>query len=74
MSDELDRLEAQILGAFASTPPPDSHGLRGSGEGNEPFLLEAEFRHVPDWRQVGFTFIDRAPVGRLRRAGFLERI
>jgi len=63
VSEELDRLEAQIRGAFETTPPPDSHGLRGSGEGDEPFLLEAEFRHVPDWRRLDVTFIDRAPDG-----------
>jgi hypothetical protein len=63
VSEELDRLEAQICGAFESTPPPDSDALRGSGEGDEPFLLEAEFRHVPDWRRVDVAFIDRAPDG-----------
>lgn len=63
VSDELDGLEAQIRGAFESTPPPDSHGLRGSGEGDEPFLLEAEFRQVPDWRHADVAFIDRAPDG-----------
>ena len=63
MTDELVRLEAQIRAAFESTPRPDSGGLRGSGEGDEPFLLEAEFRHLPDWRQVDAAFIDRAPDG-----------
>jgi uncharacterized protein DUF6714 len=37
--------------------------LRGSNEGDEPWRLEAEFRHVPDWRQVDVSFIDRAPEG-----------
>jgi uncharacterized protein DUF6714 len=61
--DELDRLEAQIRDAFATTPPPAADRLRGSNEGTEPFLLEAEFRHVPDWREVDAAFIDRAPDG-----------
>jgi hypothetical protein len=63
VSDELDRLEAQIRAAFQHTPPPDPGGLRGSDDGDEPFLLEAEFCQVPDWRQVDLAFIDRAPDG-----------
>ena len=63
MSDELDRLEAQIRAAFQDTPPPDPGDLRGSDESDEPLLLEAEFRHVPEWRQVDVAFIDRAPDG-----------
>jgi hypothetical protein len=63
VSDELGRLETQIRAAFEDTPPPDPGDLRGSGEGDEPFLLEAEFRDVPDWRQVEVAFIDRAPDG-----------
>lgn len=63
MSHELDRIETQIRAAFEDTPPPDPGGLRGSDESDEPFLLEAEFRHVPDWRQVDVSFIDRAPDG-----------
>jgi hypothetical protein len=63
MRDSLDRLEAQIREAFEATPAPDPARLRGSGGGEEPLLLEAEFRHVPDWRQVNASFIDRAPNG-----------
>jgi hypothetical protein len=63
VNNELDRLEAEIRAAFERTPPPDPDGLRGSSEGDEPFLLEAEFRKVPDWRQVDVGFLDRAPGG-----------
>jgi hypothetical protein len=63
VSIDRDRLEAEIRTAFEATPPPDPRHLRGSSEGDEPFLLEAEFRHVPDWRQVEIGFIDRAPDG-----------
>jgi hypothetical protein len=63
MSDELDRLARQIREAFEPTPPPAPGRLRRSAEGDEPFLLEAEFRHVPDWRQIDSVFIDRAPDG-----------
>jgi hypothetical protein len=63
VNDELGRLEARIRAAFRDTPPPDPGDLRGSAEGDEPFLLEAEFRHVPDWRQADPGCIDRAPDG-----------
>jgi hypothetical protein len=63
VSNERDRLEADIRAAFEATPPPTPDRLRGSSEGEEPFLLEAEFRHVPDWRETESAFIDRAPDG-----------
>ena len=63
MDDERERLKARVREAFAAAPPPDRSALRGSNEGEEPFLLEAEFRSVPDWRQVEVSFIDRAPDG-----------
>ena len=63
MDDELDRLESQIRDAFDATPAPAADRLRGSNEGAEPFLLEAEFQHVPDWREVEASFIDHAPDG-----------
>lgn len=63
MNEELDRLEAHIRAAFQDTPPPDPGDLRNSAESDEPLLLEAEFRQVPDWRRVDVAFIDRAPDG-----------
>ena len=60
---ELDLLEAKIRAAFADTPPPSPDRLRGSDEGDEPYLLEGEFRHVPDWRTLDAGFLDRAPDG-----------
>ena len=73
MTDELARLEAQIRAAFQDAPPPDPGDLRGSGEGDEPFLLEEECRHVPDWRQVEVAFIDRAPDGFGSALSFFSR-
>jgi hypothetical protein len=73
VSEELDRLKAQIREAFESTPPPDPAGLRGSGEGDEPFLLEAEFRHLPDWRHLDGAFIDRTPDGFGSALSFFSR-
>ncbi|MEZ5289586.1 MAG: DUF6714 family protein [Vicinamibacterales bacterium] len=63
MNDHLDRLEAHIREAFRDTPAPDPADLRSGNEGDEPFLLEAEFRHVPAWQEVDAAFIDRAPDG-----------
>ena len=61
--DYLEALKAQVREAFAETPPPDPCSLRGSSEGDEPFLLEEEFRDVPDWRLVDTFFLDQAPDG-----------
>jgi hypothetical protein len=58
-----DQLKRLIRDAFASTPAPDPRHLRGSDEGDEPFLLEKEFRHVPDWRDLAPSFLDLAPAG-----------
>jgi hypothetical protein len=63
VTTDIEQLEADIRAAFSSTPPPDPGQLRDSSEGDEPFLLEAEFKHVPDWRRLDTAFIDRAPDG-----------
>jgi hypothetical protein len=63
LPDVLDDLRARIRDAFAATPAPDPARLRGSDEGDEPYLLEVEFADVPDWRTLGAAFIDRAPAG-----------
>lgn len=63
MSDARVKLDAQIRAAFEDTPAPDPAGLRTSNEGDEPYLLEQEFHHVPDWRELDVAFIDRAPDG-----------
>jgi ribosomal protein S18 acetylase RimI-like enzyme len=61
--DQRDILKAHVRRAFAATSPPDPGSLRGSGEGEEPFLLEDEFREVPDWRTIDTRFLDQAPDG-----------
>jgi hypothetical protein len=64
-TDKLARetLKAQIRRAFASTPRPDNSRLRGSDMGDEPFLVEREFRDKHDWRALDVAFIDLAPDG-----------
>lgn len=73
MNDQLERLKAHIRGAFASAPPPAPTAIRGSHEGDEPFLLEADFRGVPDWRELTASFIDRAPDGFGTALSFFSR-
>jgi hypothetical protein len=60
---EAEALKRLILAAFADTPRPDDTDLKNSIEGNEPFLLEEEFRGKDDWRRLEPSFIDQAPAG-----------
>jgi uncharacterized protein YndB with AHSA1/START domain len=62
-NDELEMLKPLIRQAFAATPPPEPLSMRGSDEGEEPFLLEEDFREVPDWRLLGTAFLDQSPDG-----------
>lgn len=61
MSADIEQLKSDILRAFASVEPPLA--LRDSNEGDEPFLLEEEFRDRPDWRTLDAAFLDQAPAG-----------
>lgn len=54
---------AQVREAFEATPPPDAEDLRGSNEGEEPYLLEDEFSEVPPWPSLEAEFLDEAPAG-----------
>jgi hypothetical protein len=63
VSEDRELLKAQVTRAFATTPPPAPSAIRNSSEGDEPFLLEAEFREVPDWRRLEASFLDQAPNG-----------
>jgi hypothetical protein len=56
-------LIAQITAAFASVAYPGDWCLRGSNEGDEPYLVEQAFKGRTDWRTVDPVFIDRAPDG-----------
>jgi hypothetical protein len=56
-------LKAQIQNAFAEVQYPGDWRLRGSNEGDEPFLLEQEFKGKSDWRALEAAFIDQAPSG-----------
>jgi hypothetical protein len=53
----------QITSAFAAVEYPGDWCLRGSNEGDEPYLLEEEFRGKTDWRLLDANFLDQAPNG-----------
>jgi uncharacterized protein DUF6714 len=60
---DLSSVKAQIHRAFAAVAFPGDWCLINSREGNEPFLLEQEFKGKADWRSLDASFIDRAPDG-----------
>jgi len=59
---------AQIVAAFATVEYPGDWCLRGSRDGDEPYLLEQEFKGKNDWRLLDPAFIDQA-----RRAALPRR-
>jgi hypothetical protein len=60
---EREKVIAQITKAFAAVEYPGDWKLRDSNVGNEPYLLEQEFRGMRDWRVLAPKFLDRAPDG-----------
>jgi hypothetical protein len=56
-------LKAVIEKAFSGVEYPGDWCLRGSGEGEEPLLVEREFKGKSDWRVIDPVFLDRAPDG-----------
>jgi hypothetical protein len=62
MSDP-SALKRQILEAFADIEYPGDWCLRRSNEGDEPFLLEDEFKGKADWHALDRKFLDQAPAG-----------
>ena len=60
---DKESVQAQILQAFEANEYPGDWCLRGGNEGDEPYLLEQEFRGKADWRTLDPGFIDRVPAG-----------
>jgi hypothetical protein len=56
-----ETLKALITAAFAERPHPGDNRLRGSNEGDEPYLLQEEFMGKYDWHTLDSAFIDQAP-------------
>jgi uncharacterized protein DUF6714 len=59
----LASVKAEIEKAFAGVEFPGDWCLINSREGNEPLLLEQEFKGKDDWRVLDASFIDQAPDG-----------
>lgn len=60
---ERGKVTELIREAFASVERPGNWALRGSSEGDEPYLLEREFQDKTDWRTLDAAFLDQAPAG-----------
>jgi hypothetical protein len=73
VDEALEKLKSQIRAAFANTPPPDPNFLRNSSEGDEPYLLEDEFRDKRDWTALRAPFLDQSPEGFATALSFFSR-
>lgn len=60
---DLVALKTTIREAFFDMVYPGDGCLRGSNEGEEPYLLENEFTGKTDWQILDATFLDQAPDG-----------
>jgi hypothetical protein len=60
---DAEAAKAMIRSAFAGVEYPGDWCLRGSNEGDEPYLLEQEFKGKTDWSTLDPVFLDRAPDG-----------
>ena len=60
---DKETVAAQITSAFSAVEYPGDWCLRGSDEGDEPYLLEQEFKGKADWRSLAPAFLDQAPDG-----------
>ena len=58
-----DFIKHKIRTSFAEVSYPGDWCLRGSNEGDEPYLLEEEFKGKIDWRAIDAEFLDQAPDG-----------
>lgn len=58
-----DSLKSEIAQAFSNVVYPGDWCLKGGTEGEEPFLLEKEFKGKTDWKVLSPEFLDRAPDG-----------
>jgi hypothetical protein len=56
-------IDLMIREAFAEVTYPGDDHLRGSDEGDEPFLLEREFKGQRAWQALEPVFLDQAPEG-----------
>lgn len=60
---ENTSLKAIICDAFYGINYPGDECLKNSCEGEEPYLLEDEFKGKVDWKALDAAFLDQAPNG-----------
>ena len=58
-----ESLKDQIRKAFVHAAYPGDEHLRRSNQGDEPYLLQEEFKGKTDWRSLKARFVDQAPNG-----------
>jgi hypothetical protein len=73
VEEERERVKELVRQAFSDTPRPENSALSDSHEGDEPFLVEAEFRDKQDWRSIEPSFLDQSPEGLGSALSFLSR-
>ncbi len=61
--NKTESIKEMIKRSFVYATYPGDNNLRGSNQGDEPFLLEEEFKGKTDWRTLDARFIDLAPDG-----------
>lgn len=61
--DPQEALKRKIRLAFAHTTYPGDGNLRRSEMGEEPYLVEEEFRGKTDWTALDAEFLDTVPQG-----------
>lgn len=59
MTELIDKIKK----AFSDVKYPGDWCLKNSTEGQEPYLLELEFKGKTDWQTLSPDFLDRAPDG-----------
>lgn len=69
---DIEALGQKISNAFAGVEYPRDSNLRNSDEGEEPYLLEAEFKGKDDWAKLPAEFIDLAPDGFVTALSFFS--
>jgi hypothetical protein len=65
-------VKEQIRAAFAGVERPGNWALRGSNEGEEPYLVDRDFADKADWRTLDAAFLDWAPDGYGSALSFLS--
>ena len=63
MTLKIEDAIEMINTAFSKVEYPGDWCLRGSNEGEEPYLLEQEFKGKDDWKILDPKFLDQAPDG-----------